>query len=77
MSGKKSDTLKMKDIEKAMGQLEKIVGELESGDLSLEKSIDKFETGVELYKDCRTLLNQAEKKIQKLTESLKEVPLEE
>lgn len=77
LTGKKSDTLKMKDIEKAMGQLEKIVEDLESGELSLEKSIDKFESGVELYKNCRSLLDQAEKKINKLTESLKEVPLEE
>ena len=77
MAGKKSDTLKLKDIEKAMGQLEEIVGELESGELSLEKSIEKFEYGVGLYKNCRSLLEQAEQKIVKLTDSLKEVPLEE
>lgn len=77
MTGKKSDNLKMKDIEKAMENLEKIVRELESGELSLDKSIEKFESGVGLYKNCRSLLEQAEKKIVKLTDSLKEVPLED
>ena len=60
-----------------MGDLEKIVHDLESGELSLDKSIEKFESGVGLYKNCRSLLEQAEQKIVKLTESLKEEPLEE
>ena len=77
MAKKTASSLKMKDIEKAMGDLEKIVHDLESGELSLDKSIEKFESGVGLYKNCRSLLEQAEQKIVKLTESLKEEPLEE
>lgn len=77
MTGKKHSNLKIKDIEKAMDELEKIVAELEGGELSLDKSIEKFESGVGLYKSCRTLLEQAEQKVAKLTDSLKEVPLKE
>ena len=41
------------DFEKYLESLEGIVKELESGELSLEKSIDSFEKGVELYKNCK------------------------
>jgi len=64
------------DFEKYLESLEEIVKELESGELSLEKSIDKFEKGVELYKNCKKILNQSEKKISVLTENLKEEEFE-
>ena len=41
------------DFEKALKELEKIVRELESGDVSLDESLKKFEKGIELYKGCR------------------------
>lgn len=63
------------DFEKYLESLEEIVKELESGELSLEKSIDRFEKGVELYKNCKKILNQSEKKISVLTENLKEEEL--
>ncbi len=64
------------DFEKHLEALEEIVKELESGELSLEKSIDKFEKGAELYKNCKKILNEAEKKIAVLTENLKEEEFE-
>ncbi len=64
------------DFEKYLESLEGIVKELESGELSLEKSIDSFEKGVELYKNCKKILGQAEKKIAVLTENDKEEPFE-
>jgi len=56
-----------KTFEDAMTQLEKIVQELESGDLSLEKALKKFEEGVRLSKFCFDKLEETEKKITLLT----------
>jgi exodeoxyribonuclease VII small subunit len=64
------------DFEKYLKSLEEIVEELESKELSLEKSIEKFEKGAELYKNCKKILNEAEKKIAVLTENLKEEEFE-
>ncbi len=66
---------KAKPFEASMDELEKIVSELESGELELSKSLDLFEKGVGLYKDCKTQLTVVEKKISELTESLKEEEL--
>ena len=52
-----------KTFEKSMKQLEQIVQELESGDLSLEKAIKKFEEGIQLSKFCSKKLEETEKKI--------------
>ena len=50
-------------FEKAMNKLEKIVQELESTDLQLEKAIKKFEEGVRLSKFCSEKLDETEKRI--------------
>jgi len=51
------------NFEIAMKQLEAIVQELESGNLSLEESVKKFEEGIKLSKYCSEKLNETEKKI--------------
>ena len=56
------------DLEKAMAELEKIVAQLESGDLSLEKSLQQFEKGVRLSRECQAALNEAEQKVQILVD---------
>ncbi|MAK14769.1 MAG: exodeoxyribonuclease VII small subunit [Proteobacteria bacterium] len=58
-----------KDFETSLKKLEKIVSDLENGDLPLEESIKTFEEGVKLTKHCQNLLSKAELKIQKLVES--------
>jgi len=50
-------------FEKAMNKLERIVQELESTDLPLEKAIKKFEEGVQLSKFCSEKLDETEKRI--------------
>ena len=50
-------------FEKAMKKLEQIVQEMESGNLPLEKSIKKFEEGVQLSKFCSAKLDETEKKV--------------
>ena len=51
------------NFEKSMENLEKIAKELESDDLSLDESIKKFEEGMKLSKNCKEILDNAEKKI--------------
>lgn len=63
---------KKKNFEESLKELELIVSKLESGDISLEQSLEQFEIGTKLYKDCKSQLSVAEKKIVILTESLKE-----
>ena len=63
---------KKKDFEASLVELEKIVQGLEQGDAGLDANIKNFEEGIKLYKECKGFLQNAEKKIQVLTESLKE-----
>ncbi len=48
--------------------MEKIVDDLESGELSLEDSIKAFEKGIELSRLCRKKLEKAEDRVKKLLE---------
>ncbi|HAU38176.1 MAG TPA: exodeoxyribonuclease VII small subunit [Phycisphaerales bacterium] len=54
-------------FEEALAKLEKIVSEIEQGAVPLEKSIEKYAEGNELVRQCRAILDEAEKKIQLLT----------
>ncbi|MCR9203830.1 MAG: exodeoxyribonuclease VII small subunit [Halobacteriovoraceae bacterium] len=63
---------KKENFETTLGKLEEIVGELESKELDLEASLEMFEKGVMLYKDCKKHLEKVEKKINKLSDNLKE-----
>ncbi len=53
-------------FEQALARLEQLVTAIEQGKVSLEESIDKYAEGVELVKQCRAILDRAEKKIQLL-----------
>lgn len=59
----------IKDLsfEKALKELEGIVGRLERGDVELEESIVIYERGEALREHCDRLLRQAEAKVAKLT----------
>ena len=59
----------IKDFESAIGELETIVKTLEAGDLSLEQSLQLFERGVQLSRFCHTRLEDAERRIDILSES--------
>jgi len=58
----------IKDFEKALQQLEKIVNAMESGDLGLEDSLNQFEEGIKLAKKCQDTLGNAETRVEKLIE---------
>jgi len=54
-------------FEQAFAQLEQVVQQLESGELSLEQSLALFEKGMRLAKLCEGKLNQAEQKVSQLS----------
>ncbi len=51
------------NFEEAMKELETIANELENGNLTLDESMNKFEEGIKLSKQCNTMLEKAERKI--------------
>jgi exodeoxyribonuclease VII small subunit len=58
----------IKDFESAIAELETIVKRLEDGDLALEKSLELFERGVQLSRFCHSQLEEAERRVEILTE---------
>jgi len=59
---------KAPDFEQALEQLEELVEQMESGELTLEESLKSFEDGIKLTRDCQSALTQAEQKVQLLQE---------
>jgi exodeoxyribonuclease VII small subunit len=56
-------------FEQALAKLEAIVSAIEAGEVPLEESIEKYADGIRLVKQCRAILDQAEKKIQLLAKA--------
>lgn len=54
-------------FEAAMAELEKVVGQLERGDVALEESIALYERGAALKKRCEAKLNEAQEKVAAIT----------
>ncbi len=57
-------------FEKALSELEKIVADLESGELDLDEALKRYEEGVKLSRACAKKLTETEKKIEVLTDAL-------
>jgi exodeoxyribonuclease VII small subunit len=56
-------------FEEALGQLEALVARLEAGDLPLEEALRAFEEGIRLTRLCSTRLEDAERRVQLLTQT--------
>jgi exodeoxyribonuclease VII small subunit len=56
----------VESFEAGLDELEKVVKELEGGDLSLERSLELFERGMSLSDSCRKQLEQAETRVEML-----------
>lgn len=52
------------NFEKALEELEQLVGKMEQGDLTLEQSLQEFERGVELTRHCQKALQEAEQRVE-------------
>lgn len=71
-------TKKTESFEGALKKLEKIVDELEDGDLALEEAIKAFEAGTKLVKTCENRMAEARKKIEVLMgKEVKDLELED
>lgn len=62
----KNNDQQTKSFEASLEALEQIVHELEKGDLPLEKSLELFEQGISLSRQCQERLSQAERRIEVL-----------
>lgn len=72
-------TEELPDFEKSLEELEKLVEQLESGDLSLDESLKQFKRGVDLTRHCQVILDQAQQTVEKLSDTSDEstaVPFE-
>lgn len=65
-SDSSASAVKEFDFEQALEKLEEIVTSLEDGELSLEESLQAFEKGIKLTRNCQGALKSAEQKIQLL-----------
>ena len=69
--------MKEDSFEDKMQELEKIVTELEKGELNLDESVKKFEEGMNISKQCSKMLEDTEKKITILLENNGEIKEED
>jgi exodeoxyribonuclease VII small subunit len=68
MAAEKS-TASIADFETSLDELEKLVNDLERGELSLEQSLTAFERGVKLTRECQQALKSAEQRVEQLVQS--------
>jgi len=64
---KKNDTGKL-TFEEAIKELTDIVGKIEQGQIPLQDSLKQYERGMALIKHCRSILQKAEQRIEKISE---------
>ncbi len=62
------DAPTIKDFESAIAELDSIVKRMEEGDLTLEKSMELYERGLQLSRFCHATLEAAERRIELLNE---------
>jgi exodeoxyribonuclease VII small subunit len=66
MADNEVDGKPAESFETSLDELEKVVKELEGGDLALERSLELFERGIELSDACRRQLESAETRVEML-----------
>jgi exodeoxyribonuclease VII small subunit len=67
VANKKTSTT-LPDFDQALKKLEDIVTSMENGSLSLEQALKQYEEGVALARQCQNALQEAQKRIQQLSE---------
>ncbi len=63
------NTASIAGFEKSLDELEKLVRDLEQGELSLEQSLTAFERGVKLTRECQQALKGAEQRVEQLAQN--------
>lgn len=64
---KQPDTPPASGFDARLARLEAIVSELEGGGLALEASIERYQEGVSLLGECRTILTGFQKRVEELS----------
>ena len=64
------------DFEQSLSTLEALVKRMEQGDMTLEESLQAFETGIALTRECQARLAAAEQQVSKLVEQQGNIQLE-
>jgi exodeoxyribonuclease VII small subunit len=59
-------------FEQAIAALTEIVEKVEQGQMALQDSLDQYERGMALIKHCRTILQEAEQRIERITQEEEE-----
>ena len=73
MGAKRNNSISNLSFEEAIKELTNIVGKIEQGQIPLQNSLQQYERGMALIKHCRTILQKAEKRIEKIaTEEVSE-----
>jgi exodeoxyribonuclease VII small subunit len=62
------DDISELSFEESIKELTNIVGRIEQGQIPLQDSLEQYEKGMALIKQCRTILEKAEKRIEKISE---------
>jgi exodeoxyribonuclease VII small subunit len=67
MAEKKKDDISKLSFEDAIKQLTSIVEKIEQGEIPLQDSMQQYEKGMALIKHCRTILQKAEQRIERIS----------
>ncbi len=63
------------DLEASLDALEILVVQMESGDLTLDESLQAFEKGIKLTRECQKRISQAEQQVNILMQNQEELTL--
>lgn len=69
---KKTEEIEKLSFEQAISKLEEIVDKVETGQTGLEDAISQYEVGCKLIQRCKTILGDAERKIEVLNKGMEE-----
>ena len=72
---KKKNDIENMSFEEAIKELTNIVGKIEEGQIPLQDSLEQYEKGMALIKQCRTILQKAEERIEKITKDEERDPI--
>ena len=75
MPARKKTKQTVNDFEKSMGDLESLVEAMESGELTLEESLEHFERGIKQVRSCQKALDEAEQKVKILLDDTENAQL--
>ncbi len=64
---KQKDEISKLTFEQAINQLKGIVDKIEQGEIPLQDSLEQYEKGMALIKHCRDILQEAEKRIERIS----------